>query len=115
VLAEVATVTVHVLPGVSLQAAAASLNLSPDEVREAAGGYLRPADQLRELHARGFTRAYRSKVSGRVILERAHYEAVVRGQFGSAPAADGAPGARLPLPPNRAGYRSKFGTKSKGQ
>jgi hypothetical protein len=53
--------------------------LSPEEVRRAAGGYKRAADQLRELHRRGFFRAYRSKVTGEVVLERPHYDAVSAG------------------------------------
>jgi len=53
--------------------------LSPDEVRSAAGGYKRPADQLRELHRRGFWRAYRSKLTGEVIVERPHYDSVSAG------------------------------------
>lgn len=72
------------LPGVELPAREpGGLNLTPEEVREAAGGYKRPKDQLRELHARGFSRAFISKVTGRVVLERAHHEAVTRGQFGA--------------------------------
>lgn len=61
-----------------------SVTLSPDEVQAAAGGYKRPAEQLRELLARGFYRAYRSKVTGEVILERPHYDAVARGLGGAA-------------------------------
>lgn len=53
--------------------------LSPTEVQKAAGDYKRPADQLRELHRRGFWRAYRSKLTGKVVLERPHYDAVCRG------------------------------------
>jgi hypothetical protein len=53
--------------------------LSPREVELAAGGYKRAADQLRELHDRGFYRAYRSKVTGEVVLERPHYDAVSAG------------------------------------
>jgi len=53
----------------------------------AAGGYKRPADQLRELHRRGFFRAYRSRVTGEVVLERPHYDAVAAGlQPGTQPA-----------------------------
>lgn len=40
-------------------------------------GYKRAADQLRELHARGFSRAYVR--AGVVVLERPHFEAVCRG------------------------------------
>lgn len=42
-------------------------------------GYKRPADQLRELHRQGFYRARRAKVTGEVILERPHYDAVAAG------------------------------------
>lgn len=61
-----------------------SLTLTEDEVREASGGYTRPADQLRALHQRGFVRAWRSKLTGRVVLERAHYDAVASGQGAAA-------------------------------
>lgn len=89
------------------------LNLSPEEVQDAAGGYVRAADQLRELQARGFTRAYIPKVGRkRVILERAHYEAVVRGQFGQAEATQQQtqrPAARA----NRAGLERLFKQKAR--
>lgn len=42
-------------------------------------GYKRPGDQLAELQLRGFHRARRSRVTGEVILERAHYDAVCAG------------------------------------
>lgn len=54
------------------------LILTPDEL-VALTGYRRPSDQLRELQRRGFGRA-RIGATGSVILERAHYEAVCRGQ-----------------------------------
>lgn len=60
--------------------------LTEDEVKEASGGYAQPARQLRELHKRGFWRATRSLLTGKVILERPHYEAVTRGEV-SAPSA----------------------------
>ena len=53
------------------------LSLTPDEVAEVTG-YRQQAKQLEELHRQGFWRARRS-ITGRVILERAHYEAVCRG------------------------------------
>lgn len=88
------------------------LNLSEQEVRDASGGYTQAARQLRELHARGFTRAYIPKVGRkRVILERAHYDAVVRGHF-AAPAPQ-EPAARPPAAPDRAGLRAFFGQKRK--
>lgn len=55
----------------------ADIELSRDELRSLTG-YRRPAEQLIELHKRGFHRAYRN-AAGRLILERAHYEAVCRG------------------------------------
>lgn len=42
-------------------------------------GYQRPAEQLQELLRQGFYRARRSPTSGRVILERVHYDAVCAG------------------------------------
>ncbi len=57
----------------------ASLTLSVDEVVELTG-YRRPSAQLVELQRRGFHRARLSPVTGRVILERAHYDAVCAGQ-----------------------------------
>lgn len=42
-------------------------------------GYQRQAEQLAELHRQGFSRARRDRI-GRVVLERAHYEAVCAGQ-----------------------------------
>lgn len=55
------------------------LTLTADELRELTG-YSQPAAQLRWLMARGFYRAARSNTTGRVILERAHYEAVCAGR-----------------------------------
>lgn len=42
-------------------------------------GYELPCKQLAVLHNRGFHRAYIARKGG-VVLERAHYEAVCRGQ-----------------------------------
>ena len=57
------------------------------ETIERLTGYKRPADQLRELHRQGFWRARRAKVTGEVILERPHYDAVAAGlQPGTPPA-----------------------------
>lgn len=47
-------------------------------------GYRQPALQLKELHRQGFWRARRAKVTGEVILERPHYDAVASGT-GTAP------------------------------
>jgi len=44
-------------------------------------GYRQPARQLRELHRQGFWRARRAKVTGEVILERPHYDAVSTGML----------------------------------
>lgn len=57
-----------------------ALTLSPDELRELTGGLSQPAAQLRELRAQGYFRARRSKVTGQVVLERAHVEAVNAGR-----------------------------------
>ena len=53
--------------------------LPEEEIVAVAGGYLRPGDQLRELHRQGFYRARRSRVTGRIVLERAHYDAICAG------------------------------------
>lgn len=62
--------------------------LSQEEIEAITGGYKRPGDQLRELHAQGFFRARIGRVTGKVILERPHYDAVATGQ----PAASGSAG-----------------------
>ncbi len=61
-----------------------TLILTPAEV-EALTGYRSPAHQLAELLRQGFWRARRS-VAGQVVLERAHYEAVCRGEAAPRPA-----------------------------
>jgi hypothetical protein len=58
------------------------ITLSPSELRDLTG-YKRPADQLRELHRLGFFRARRGRVTGEVILERAHVDAVAAGTVAS--------------------------------
>lgn len=55
------------------------LVLSPEEVCKLSGGYVQPASQLRALLKLGYFRARRSAVTGAVIVERAHYEAVAGG------------------------------------
>lgn len=60
-----------------------SLTLTPTELAELTGGLTLPRCQLNELRRRGFVRA--RLVRGKVILERAHYEAVSRGEFTAAP------------------------------
>jgi hypothetical protein len=65
----------------------AELLLSPEEVAELTR-YSRPAEQLAELHRQGFHRARRDRF-GRVVLERAHYDAVcARGAAANDPAAE---------------------------
>lgn len=103
------------LPGAVLdepRPAAPSLNLTEHEIVDASGGYVRPAEQLRELHARGFSRAYIPKVGRKhVVVERAHYDAVTRGQFGAAAANET---QQTPPPaPDRAGLRQFFKQKRK--
>lgn len=51
--------------------------LDPAEIELLTGGLTQPRRQLTELHERGFWRA--RLIRGRVILERAHYEAVCSG------------------------------------
>ena len=60
----------------------ADLLLSAAEIKRVAGGYTQPTKQLEELLRQGFWRARRARVTGEVILERAHYEAVCVGQDG---------------------------------
>lgn len=55
-----------------------NLVLTEDELH-AVTGYRQPAAQLRALHALGCWLARRSPVTGHVILDRAHYEAVCQG------------------------------------
>lgn len=57
--------------------------LPADEIKRLTG-YSRPADQLRELHQQGFYRARLAKVTGEVILERPHYDAIAAGTVGNA-------------------------------
>jgi hypothetical protein len=47
---------------------------------EALTGYKIATKQLNVLHGRGFTRAYTNRL-GDVVVERAHYEAVCRGEL----------------------------------
>lgn len=97
--------TVHTLVDQLLeQPLPGGLNLSPEEVQDAAGGYVYPARQLRELHARGFVLATLGR-SGQVVLPRAHYQAVLNGQFRRE--ADIQP-PRAPARPNRAKLMDRF-------
>lgn len=61
--------------------------LMTDEEVHTLTGYKRPAQQLDELKRQGYWRARRAPITGRVLLERAHYEAVCAG-------ADLVPGAK---------------------
>jgi hypothetical protein len=56
------------------------LTLTDDEIRELTGGLRQPAAQLRDLRRQGFYRARRSSVTGQVVLERGHVEAVMAGR-----------------------------------
>lgn len=67
------------IPSGDLSVNPSALVLSTEEVRLLSGGYVRPADQLRALHARGYHRAYRSKRTGHVVVERMHVDAVASG------------------------------------
>lgn len=57
----------------------ADLLLTAEELVTVSGGYRQPAKQLAELKLQGYWRARRSKITGHVILERAHFEAVCAG------------------------------------
>ena len=100
------TATIHQLHASAPAPQRCGLNLEQEEVQEASGGYAYPARQLRELHARGFVLATIGR-SGQVVLPRAHYDAVVRGQYRpSEPVVDAGdhPVAR----PNRARLERRF-------
>lgn len=64
------------------------LTLSPTEIHQLTG-YKRPGDQLAELQRQGFFRARLARVTGEVILERAHYDAVCAGGIQQAGIASG--------------------------
>jgi hypothetical protein len=57
--------------------AATGITLTPDELADLTG-YRTATKQLNVLRNRGFVRAYISRRG--VVLERAHYDAVCRGQ-----------------------------------
>ncbi len=61
------------------------LTLTRDELVELTGGLRQPAAQLRELHRQGFFRARRSSVTGHVVVELAHIEAVRAGASAERP------------------------------
>lgn len=54
------------------------LKLTEEELVDVAGGLTQPRRQLAELRANGFWRARLGR-DGRVVLERAHYQAVCAG------------------------------------
>lgn len=56
-----------------------SIVLQPAEI-EALTGYTNATKQLNVLHERGFSRAFINRL-GDLVLERAHYEAVSRGEL----------------------------------
>jgi hypothetical protein len=60
-------------------------------------GYRRPGDQLAELQRRGFFRARRSRCTGDVILERAHYDAVCSAGIRAAQEDDSRPRVTPPV------------------
>ena len=72
-----------------------ALLMTPDEVH-ALTGYRRPAQQQAELHRLGYWRARRAPITGRIVLERAHYEAVCAGAD-RGPAANSTPRQRPQL------------------
>jgi hypothetical protein len=57
-----------------------TITLSPAEIAEITS-FTQPCKQLEVLHERGFSRAYRRRATGEIILERAHYLAVCTGQY----------------------------------
>lgn len=72
-----------------------TLTLTAEELVQVTG-YRQAAAQLQALHARGFWLARRAPMTGRVILDRAHYEAVCAG------AESGQQGAKRARPTLRA-------------
>ena len=87
------------------------LTLSEEELYQVTG-YRQSAKQLTELHRLGFVRARRSRL-GTIVLERTHYEAVCKGQYGLGSGHDGQPQPKLRLldqaPTQRKGRRTARG------
>jgi hypothetical protein len=77
------------------------ITLTSSEIERITGGYKQPGKQLAELHRLGFYRARRSKVTGGVILERAHYDAVAAG-LPASPATSKADRPKVRVPTLRA-------------
>jgi len=71
-----------------------SLCLTPEEIAELTGLTL-PRCQVRRLQEQGFARA--RLVRGKAVLERAHYDAVCRGEFAPAQSARDTSGPRPSL------------------
>jgi len=78
-----------------------TITLSQEEIEELTG-YMRPLDQLEDLRQRGFIRAFRCRKTGKVILERAHYLAVCRGEFHNQQKTSGLPNMSFINNPKRA-------------
>jgi hypothetical protein len=70
--------------------------LTDTEIEEISGGYTQPQRQLEELRRAGFWRVRLSRAH-KVILERAHYEAVCAGAVQPAANQSSAGGARPQL------------------
>ncbi|MEY4751372.1 MAG: hypothetical protein RIQ60_3586 [Pseudomonadota bacterium] len=70
-----------------------TITLTPAELLELTG-YSQPAAQLQALHKQGYWRARRS-ITGAVVLTRAHFEAIERGEDRQAPQQKPAPQLRL--------------------
>lgn len=65
----------HAMRAQAPECNAMSIILTDNEVEQITG-YKRASEQIPELHRQGFYRARRSKTTGDVILERAHYDAI---------------------------------------
>lgn len=72
-----------------------TLRLTPAEIDQLTPGLVLPAAKLRELHRRGFWRAWVARDRS-IVLERAHYDAVCAGALppGAKPADTGRPQLR---------------------
>ena len=72
-----------------------TLRLTPAEIDELTPGLILPAAKLRELHRRGYWRAWIARDRS-IVLERAHVEAVAAGALppGARPADTGRPQLR---------------------
>ena len=67
-----------------------NLTLDAAKLEELTNNLKQPAAQLKELHRQGFVKACRPRM-GRVVLYRAHYEAVLAGREPAAGAVQNAP------------------------